>query len=104
MVFLLLVTSLSGYVAHFSYYITSRLGNGWSQLAAYSLGVLFCLPFVVVIYEELGDIKSSSKRLVCSYLLAYLAFGSGTAAGWITHPIAGPSPFSMDDRGIGGAS
>jgi hypothetical protein len=100
MIFHLIITVLAGYGAHFSYYLTSRLGLGWSQLSAYTLGVLFCLPFVVAVHDELEDISSPRKRLVVSYLLAYLMFGIGTAAGWVTHPIQAPSIF-VDDRNTG---
>lgn len=98
MIFDLLVTILAAYGAHFSYRLTSRLGNGWSQLSAYTLGVLFAFPFVLKIHSHLSDIKSPAKRLTTAYFLAYLFFGVGTVTGWILHPMQGPSIF-MDDSG-----
>jgi hypothetical protein len=100
MILHLLLTFIAGYFAHFTYLITSRLSNGWSQLCAYTLGVVFCLPAVIVIYRDLSDITDPVKRLVSAYLLAYLAFGGGTGLGWFLHPIDHPIVSMMDDGGI----
>lgn len=75
---------------HQSYRLTSRLTNGWSQLSAYTVGVLSALPFVVLLHDDLEEVQDSSARLVYAYLLAYLAFGVGTVLGWLTCHIEGP--------------
>jgi hypothetical protein len=100
MIFHLLLTAIYGYFAHFSYLLTSKLSNGWSQLSAYTLGVLFALPSVIRIHKDLADIKNPTQRLVASYLLGFLAFGVGTVIGWVLHPMDAPSVMMMDDRGI----
>jgi polyferredoxin len=96
----LAIACACGYFAHWTYLLTGRLSNGWSQLSAYTLGVLFAFPFVAIIHNDLADIKEPKKRLTAAYFLAYLAFGIGTAIGWNFHPIESPTVAMMDDRGI----
>lgn len=100
MILHLAMTAVCAYFAHWSYLLTSRLSNGWSQLSAYTVGVLFALPFVALLHEDLEEIEQPGQRLIAAYLLAYLAFGIGTAIGWIFHPVDGPNIAMMDDRGI----
>lgn len=96
----LLATIVYGYFCHFTYLLTSRLSNGYSQLAAYTLGVTFAFPVVRVIYDDLEDIKDPGQRLTAAYFLAYLAFGAGTGIGWQIHPMDSPHIPMMDDQGI----
>lgn len=96
----LLTTMVAAYFAHFTYLYTSKLSRGYSQLAAYTLGVTFAFPAVLTIYGDLEDIKDERKRLVAAYFLAYLAFGAGTGIGWQLHPMDGPHVPMMDDPGI----
>jgi polyferredoxin len=100
MILHLTITVACGYFAHFTYLLTGRLSCGWSQLSAYTLGVLFAFPFVAIIHNDLTDIKEPRKRLTAAYFLAYLAFGIGTAIGWVFHPMDSPVVAMMDDRGI----
>lgn len=100
MIIHLLLGIMGGYFCHFTYLLTSRLSIGWSQLSAYTLGVCFAFPLVLVIYGDLADIKNPTKRLTAGYFLAYLAFGIGTAVGWVLHPVDGPHVPMMDDKGI----
>lgn len=97
----LLLGMMGGYFGHFTYMLTGRLSVGWSQLSAYTLGVVFAFPFVLVIHHDLEDIRKPSRRLTAAYFLAYLFFGIGTAVGWVLHPdLGGPVVPMMDDRGI----
>lgn len=97
MIFHLIINLLAGFGAHFSYQLTGRLGNGWSQLSAYTLGVLFNLPFVVVVHDDLAGLEPASKRLVAAYLVSYLAFGVGTVLGWVAYPMQGPPIFDRHE-------
>lgn len=96
----LATTVVCAYFFHFTYLLTGRLSSGWSQLSAYTLGVIFAFPFVSIIHDDLADIKDPQKRFTAAYFLAYLAFGVGTAIGWNFHPIDPPMVAMMDDRGI----
>lgn len=96
----LLATVVFGYFCHFTYLFTSKLSRGYSQLAAYTLGVTFAYPAVAAIHDDLEDIKDERKRLLAAYFLAYLAFGAGTGIGWQLHPMDGPHVAMMDDPGI----
>jgi hypothetical protein len=100
MILHLFAAVLAGYFAHYTYLLTSRLSNGWSQLSAYTLGVLFALPFVRMVHDDLAEVGNPAKRLTAAYLLAYLAFGVGTTIGWVLHPVDGPVVSMMDDTGI----
>jgi hypothetical protein len=84
------LSALAGYGGHQSYRVTRRFDNGWSQIVCYTLGTLFCLPFVVAIHQDLEEIRNPVKRLVIAYLLAYGSFGIGTVLGWYHFPFDGP--------------
>lgn len=96
----LLVIAVCGFFAHFTYYATSRLSNGYSQLAAYTVGVTLAYPAVEQIHEDLEGIKDRRTRLAAAYFLAYLAFGAGTGIGWQAVPMDHPIVPMLDDAGI----
>lgn len=100
MILHLLITVACGYFCHWTYLLTGRLSDGWSQLSAYTLGVIFAFPFVAIVHSDLADIEDPRKRLTAAYFLAYLAFGVGTAIGWNFHPMDTPTIAMADDRGI----
>jgi hypothetical protein len=91
---------LAAYWCHFTYLLTSRLSNGYSQMAAYTLGVIFAFPGIHLVHQDLEDIKDTKTRLAASYFLGFLAFGAGTGIGWQLHPMDPPHVHMMDDQGI----
>jgi hypothetical protein len=91
LLFHFVLTSLWAYVAHYSYYYTSRLPNGWSQLSAYTLGTLALFPPIVIMHNDLRALKRDPLlRLTVAHALAYLAFGLGTVVGWHYKYYPGP--------------
>lgn len=100
MVFHLALTVFSACALHLTYTITGSLPNGYSQIAAYSIGVTGAYPFVRQIFDDLDDIHDLGTRLLAAYFLAFLAFGMGTALGWRIYPLPGPNVHIDDSPGL----
>lgn len=89
-----LVTVLWGYLSHRTYAYTRTLGNGWSQITAYTVGSIAVLPALLEAHELLGERERAQAhpiaRLFLAWILAYGSFGLGTVIGWLHRPYEGP--------------
>lgn len=67
------------FLHHISKFI-DNYPNGWRQLTAYAIGVMFTYPFYLLHLK-------SGKGSEDAFLIAFLGSGVGTAFGWMSDNI-----------------
>lgn len=57
--------------------------DGMQRIAAYSVGSILLLAFLVPAFQHLSEIKNPMKRLIISHLLASASVGSGVMSAYM---------------------
>lgn len=79
---------IAGFIGHFIPF-EKLLASGWNNMATHATGVLFALPFVVLICWVLGMDKENIEKVVIAYLVTYAVEGGGTFFGWFLETFLG---------------
>lgn len=74
-------TFMGGLASHVFHKPTRHLGPRWGSLARYAVGSLMLIPFRLLVYSGLGEIKRENERIAITDLLTLVAFGAGVLTG-----------------------
>lgn len=65
--------------------------DGWRELSSGTVGILFAAPCLVSVHDDLRD-ESSARRLVVAHFMTWMAWGIGTALGYLHDSLEGEIP------------
>lgn len=96
----LIISGVGGFVAHFARFVTEdilKLKRGWIDLTHYAIGVIFVLPFSLLVSERIMDVVSlpECKRrddvkkwfkvvYIIVYFISFVSFGIGNVIAWLS--------------------